>query len=129
MFTDLIDFPIESERLHWEARQVLRDLNKEPHVLLRIKLTGTYFPQRALEPFVIVGKVRSRFVEIADDGLSACAYFDEQLKHGGRIEFGYGRKILLRLPGAFDVETVKTLDLERIPRNTRLIERFFSDIV
>ncbi len=127
MFADLIDFPIESERLRWEARQVLRDLHQEPHLLMRLKLTGTYFPQRALEPFVIVGKVRSRFVEITDDGLSANAYFDEPLPEGEKPEFGYGEEVLLRFPRAFDNDAFQPLDPERLPRNTRFTARFLGD--
>jgi hypothetical protein len=124
---DLIDYPIESERLQWEAHQVLRDLNREPHLLMRLKLTGTHFPQRALEPFVVVGKVRSQFVEIAEDSLSAYAYFDEPLPEGGRPEFGYGDQVYLRFPGAFDSDAFRPLDPERLPRNTRFIERFLGD--
>jgi len=126
MFIDLVKFPIESERLQWNVRQVLRDLYQEPHLLMRLKLTGTHFPQRALEPFVTVGKIHSRFVEIADDGLSACAYFDKPLPHEGRIEFGYGKETLLRFPKPFDHEAVELLDPERLPENTRNVERFFG---
>ena len=125
MFMDLVDFPIESERLRWEARLVVRDLYQEPYLFLRLKLTGTLFPHRALEPFVIVGKVRSRFVTIADDGLSACAYFDQPVPEGSRIEFGYGNDILLRLPRAFDPQAVEILDPKLLPRDTHFIERFF----
>jgi hypothetical protein len=127
MFKDLIDFPIESERLRWEACLVVRDLNQEPHLLMRIMLTGTHFPERALEPFVIVGKVRSLFVSIADDGLSARAYFDEPVQDGSRIEFGYGTEVLLRFPRAFERKGIKLLDPKRLPSNTRFIERFLSE--
>lgn len=127
MFIDLIDFPIESERLHLEARQVVLDLYEKPHLLIRLKLTGTYFPHRALEPFVMVGKVRSRFVEIVGDGLIANAYFDEPLSRGGRVEFGYGREVMLRFPRVLDSDTVELLDPKRLPENTRLVERFFGD--
>lgn len=127
MFMDLVDFPIESERLRWEARLVVRDLNQEPHLLMRVKLTGTHFPQRALEPFVVVGKVHSRFVTISDDGLTACAYFDEQLPQGGRVEFGYGTEVLLRFSRAFDHEEAELLDPKRLPSNMRLMERFFGE--
>ncbi len=92
---------------------------------MRIRLTGTHFPQRALEPFVVVGKVRSRFVEIADDGLSANAYFDRPPPQRGRIEFGYGEDILLRFPRAFDKGVAKLLDAERLPKKTRFVDRFF----
>jgi hypothetical protein len=126
MFGDLIDFPIESERLKWEARLVVRDLNQEPHLMMRIKIAGTHFPERAIEPFVRVGKVRSLFVAIAEDGLSANAYFNEPLPEGGRVEFGYGARVLLRFPRPFDRELVRLLDPKRLPKNTRFVERFLG---
>ena len=122
MFMDLVEFPIESERLQWEARQVLRDFDKRPHLLLRIKLKGTYFHQRALEPFVLVGNVRSRFVTISDDGLSALAYFDKLVPEERKIKFGYGNEVFLKFPKPFEYENVQLLDLKRLPKNTRLIE-------
>lgn len=120
---DLVKFPIESGRLKWEARQVLRDLHGKPHVLLRIKLTGTHFPQRALEPFAAVGKVRSLFVEISEDGLSASAYFDRPLPQGGSIDFGYGDKVFLRLK-AFESKAVERLDFKKLPKETQGLEKF-----
>lgn len=130
MFLDLIDFPIESERLHWEARQVLRDLHQEPHLLIRVKLTGTFFPQRAEEPFVRVGEVRSRFVEIAEDGQSISAYFDEPVPPRGFVEFGYGDEVLLRVPRRFSLDAVRMLDPKRLPANTRFLDRFFhADVI
>ncbi|MDR8389524.1 hypothetical protein NC796_00150 [Aliifodinibius sp. S!AR15-10] len=127
MFLDLIDFPIESKRLDWQARHVLRNVNQEPSLLVRIKITGTSFPHRAEDPFVQVGELRSRFVEIAEDGLSVNSYFDEPLPQRGRIEFGYGEQVLLRLPRRFDLEMLDQLDPQRLPKNTRFIDRFFGD--
>jgi len=129
MFRDLIEYPIESKRLQWEARQVIRDLYHEPHLLLRLKLTGTQFMHLAEEPFVVVGGTRSRFVKIAEDGLAAYAYFDEPLPPGDRIEFGYGNDILLRFPRAFDPKSVERLDPKRLPKNIRLLERFQGEIL
>lgn len=126
MFTDLIQFPIQSERLQWEARQVMRDLDYIPHLLLRLKLTGTHFPQRALEPFVKVGEVRSRFVTISDDGLNANAYFDQSLTQGCKVEFGYGQDILLRFPRSFNWEVVRLLDPNRLPIDTKLMVKASS---
>ncbi len=95
---------------------MVRDIHGKPHVLLRLKLSGTHFPQRALEPWVQVGRVRSRFVEIAPDGLSASAYFD-RLPRGGTIELGYGPEVLLRFPHPFVAEPVRALDVKRLPAN------------
>ncbi len=126
MFMDLIDFPIESNHLRWEACLVVRDLNEEPHLFMRLKLTGTHFQERALEPFVVVGKTRSRFVTISDDGLTARAYFDVQLPQGGRVEFGYGTDLLLRFPRAFDREEAALLDAKRLPSQTHFMDRFLG---
>lgn len=124
MFRNLIEFPIESERLNWEARQVVRDLYNEPHLFLRLKLTGTHFPQRAIEPFVLVGEVLSQFVLISEDGLSAHAYFDRWPPERGVVEFGYGKKVFLRFPHRFSSESAEFLDLNLIPEGTKNIENF-----
>lgn len=129
MFMNLIEFPIESERLQWEARQVVRDLYNQPHLLMRVKLTGTFFPQRAEEPFMRVGKVRSRFVVIADDGQSASGYFDEPPPERDLVEFGYGDQILLRATRRFSMDGVRPLDPKRLPAKTRFLDRFFGDDV
>lgn len=129
MFEDLIDFPIETDRLRTEVRQVVRDLDERPHLLERLELTGTYFPQRAEEPFVTVGDRRSRFVEITDDGRTAYAYFDRPVPERGRIQFGYGEEPLLRLRSAVDPADIIRLDPDRLPENTRLLERFTDDNV
>lgn len=128
MFTDLIDYPIETDRVDHETRQVLRDLDGTPHLFTRVKLTGTEFPHRALEPYVRVGDVESRFVEIDDDGTAARAYFDRPLPQGGTIEFGYDvEPPLLRLRGDVDPRATVTLDPERLPDGTRFVDRFFDD--
>jgi hypothetical protein len=120
MFSDLIEYPIESPKLRWEAKRVVRDLYEQPHVLLRLKLEGTHFPQRALEPWVRIGNVRSRFVEIAPDGLTALAYFD-RLPRSGTVELGYGPDVYLRFPQRFLAEPVRPLDLKRLPPNVKLL--------
>ena len=108
---------------------MIRGLYHEPHLLLRLKLTGTQFMHLAEEPFVVVGGTHSRFVNIAEDGSAAYAYFDEPLPPRGKIEFGYGNDILLRFPRAFDTGSVKRLDLKRLPQNIKLIERFHGEIL
>ena len=55
MFNELIDWPIESDRLHWQASHVLRDLHGGVQLLFRLTLTGTHFPERGAEPFMSVG--------------------------------------------------------------------------
>jgi hypothetical protein len=127
MFTDLIEYPIESEKLRWEARHVLRDFNDEPHLLLRLTLTGTRFPQRAQMPFVVVdNEVNAYYTEIAEDEMSVRAYFGRPLPEGGKIEFGYGPAVLLRFPKSFTSETVEWLDVKRLPEGTCHITAFYG---
>jgi hypothetical protein len=59
---------VSAEELDWDGLEVLRDLDGEPHLLTRVQLSGGHFPHRALEPFLLVGKVRSRIVEVSEDG-------------------------------------------------------------
>ncbi|MCP4304778.1 MAG: hypothetical protein GY788_07880 [bacterium] len=125
MFTDLIEYPIESEKLRYEARMVLRDFDDAPHMLLRLKLTGTRFPQRALLPFVRVGgEILAFDTEIAANEMSVAAYFDRPLPERGQIEFGYGTTVYLRLVDRFMNEGLEPLDPALIPDKTRLTERF-----
>jgi len=128
MIKDLINFPVITDKVTWEVRQVLRDIGQKPkpHFLLRMKLSGTYFEQRALEPYVTVGKVRSLFVEFSQDGLNAKAYFDQPLPDGGVIEFGYGNDALLQVKRHFSTDEVKVLDPKLLgEKKIMFMERFF----
>lgn len=129
MLRDLIELPVVTDRVIWEARQVLRDLGEtpKPHFLLRIKLSGTYFEQRALGPYVSVGKVRSFFVEIAQDGLTASAYFDKPLTEGV-IEFGYGNEPMFRVKSPFEPDKVRVLNPRLLTeKNVVFLKRFFPE--
>lgn len=124
MFENLTRFPIESESLAWEAREVLRDKDGHPHLWLRIRMTGTHFPHRASEPYLQVGKVRSAFAIIEPDGLSVSGYFDRPVG-GGPVEFGYeGDGPLLRSARPLDVPATATLDRNLLPREVRNLDRF-----
>jgi hypothetical protein len=107
-----------NDALRWECRQVVMDLYERPHLLTMIEMTGACFPPMALEPFVTVGKVRSRFVRIAEDSRTARAYFDRSLPPEGEIEFGYGHEVLHRLPRRFTDDSIERLDLARLPEGT-----------
>ena len=124
MFSNLIQFPIESSQLLWEAKEVLRDVLDQPHLFLRVRLTGTHFPQRALEPYIRIGEVRSRFVLISEDGLSASGYFDQNVQRGA-VEFGYGDEpVLLRAARRFEAGPILRLDRAQLPRDVKNLDRF-----
>ena len=124
LFSDLIDWPIVSDRLQWEGKQVLRDLAGEPHISFRLTLSGTFFPERSSEPFAQIGKLRSRFVRIAPDGLSANAYFDEPPPPEGVVEFGYGSQVYLRCGRTFKSSVIVRLNRALLPPNVRNLDRF-----
>jgi hypothetical protein len=124
MFEDLIEWPVVSERLRWEGKQVLRDVAGEPFLLFRLKVAGTFFPQRAAEAFIRIGRLRSRFVRIAEDGQSANGYFDEPPPEEGLVEFGYGQRVYLRCRRPFEVGSTGRLKRALLPANARNVERF-----
>jgi len=126
MFQDLIDWPLTSDRLQWQGKQVLRELRNEPHLFCRIRITGTHFEQRGLEAFMNVGSLRSRFVEISADGLTADGYFDHPPPIVGDVEFGYGHTVLLRCRRGFNRPDMKLLRRALMPPNVQNLERFES---
>jgi len=126
MFQNLVTYPIESPLLQWESKVVIRDRENEPQLFIRLKLSGTTFPIYNTIPFVRVGKVKGRYVKIADDGLSVKAYFESALPNEGSIEFGYDDKVLLRFPRHFNSRHVVKLDNARLPKKLHYQERLFE---
>lgn len=123
MFTDLIEFPIESPKLKWEAKVVVREINEGPRLYIRLKLTGTRFPFFNTIAFVRIGNTMARHVDIAEDGLSANAYFDRVLPESGVVEFGYDVQTLLRFPQRYSGGAVVRLDQKRLPEALRYQDR------
>ena len=124
MFNELIQWPITTDRLQWQGRHVLQDLEGEPHFLFRLTLTGTFFPERGAEPFMQIGHLRSRFVRIAPDGLSAIGYFDHPPPTQGVVEFGFAQTVFLRCLRGFDLREVGLLRRALLPGNVRNLDRF-----
>lgn len=125
MFTDLIEFPIESPKLKWEAKVVVREINEGPRLYIRLRLTGTRFPLFNTIPFVRVGRTVTHFVDIADDGLSANAYFAKAPAESGVVEFGYDVQTLLRFPQRYSDDIVTRLDQKRLPKTLQYQDRLF----
>jgi hypothetical protein len=113
---ELIRLPDPHRNVRVEVREVVRDVFEKPHVFVRVKLTGWFFPGRALEPFAVVGDVVSRFVRIGPDSTSASAYFDRPLPHARRVSFGYGNIILWDFDLEIDERKLHRLDRKRLPR-------------
>jgi hypothetical protein len=113
---ELIRLPELKMEVRAEVREVLRDVKGRPHVFARIKLSGWYFPERAPEPFMVVGELVSRRVEISRDGQIAKAYFDEPLPSADRVSFGYGKVINWDFDVSINPEKIERLDRVRLPK-------------
>jgi hypothetical protein len=58
----------------WQAKEVIRGLDKKPHLLMRIEIIGPYFPHHAAEPFVRIivsqgNTTESWSAEISEDNI------------------------------------------------------------
>jgi hypothetical protein len=125
MFTDLVQFPIESPKLTWQAKVVVREIHKGSRLYIRLHLAGTQFPLFNSIAFVRVGRTVTQNVVIADDGLSANAYFDQSLPEDGVVEFGYDVRALLRFPLRYTDSLVARLEQKRLPKALRYQDKLF----
>lgn len=115
-------FPPKAPDLSWRAQEVIKRIDERPHLLVRLEIKGTYFPHRATEPFVRIvtrrGQVVSNwYTDVADDNSSLLSYFPTDLPKKGTIEFGYGGKLMGRIPLQFEFRAVKQLDRGRIAKD------------
>lgn len=115
---ELIRLPDPREKVRIAIKEVVRDVFEKPHVFIRVSLTGWHFPQRALEPFAVVGDLVSRMVLISPDGLVADAYFDTHLPPTNVISFGYGKVIHWDFDIPVQREDMARLDRFRLPKGT-----------
>jgi hypothetical protein len=115
-FEEIIRVAEPKTNLKADIREVLRDVNQQPHVFIRVRLTGWHFPQRALEPFVVIGKTVSRFVLLSPDHETADAYFDVALPAQKGISFGFGKVVTWDFDIAVDPKQIVRLDRTRLPK-------------
>ena len=63
----------------WRAGEVVREVAKGPHQLVRLDVLGPYFPDRDATPFVRVVDGRRRFealmTDVAEDNSHLRGYF------------------------------------------------------
>ncbi len=115
--------------LPFEAREVVREIDKRPHLLVRIEISGGYFPHRALEPFIriISGKKveESWFADVTEDNRGLAGYFATDLPRQGTLEFGYGSEVLGRLKLKFASNKVARLDRKRLPQDLVIVSANF----
>lgn len=118
--SDMIFSPKASD-LSWRAEEVIKKIDERPHLVVRVEISGTYFPHRATEPFARIvtekGQIVSNwYANVADDNTRLVSYFPTDLPGRGTIEFGYGGKLMGKIPLAFDFQAVKQLDRKRLPK-------------
>lgn len=116
--SEIIRLPDLREKVRIELKEVVQDTEGKPTLFVRLKLTGWYFPQRALLPFVLVGDLVSRFVTIAPDSKSATAYFDRTPPDAAQVTFGYGNIVSWDFPVAVRTTAIERLDRQKLPKGT-----------
>ena len=108
------------------VKEVVKILNNKPCLLIRIEISGDYFPHRAPHPFIILDtekeKYKDLFTEISMDGQKLIGYFPLKLPTSGIIEFGYGAEIWGVVPKEFSDKFVVRLDRKRLVKDLVVVD-------
>lgn len=112
----IIRMPDPRQNVKIGIREVVRDVEKKTQVFIRVRLSGWYFPQRAPEPFLVIGKTVSKFVLISQDGTTADAYFDVKPPAANSVSFGYGNIISWDFGVKYEPAGIVRLDRGRLPK-------------
>ncbi len=115
-FGEIIRVPEPQRNVKAEIREIVRDVAEQPHVFIRVRLSGWHFPERAPEPFLVIGNVVSKFVLIDQDQKTADAYFDVKLPAAKRVSFGYGKMVSWDFDVTVDPKRIDRLDRARLPK-------------
>ena len=106
----------------WQAKELVREVNDQPHVLVGVEIRGPYFPHRGVPAFVRVVEPGGRsmncwFTEVSEDNRVLKGYFPLDLPRKGTLEFGYARQVQGSVPFELDPRKVQSLDRSRLPKN------------
>jgi hypothetical protein len=112
---EIIRHPDFRKQVRAQLREVVHDYRSEPAKFIRVRLTGWHFPQRALEPFMVIGERVSRFVTISPDGLTADGYFRDEPAAARAVEFGYGKVVSWAFPVSIQPRQIQRLDRAALP--------------
>jgi hypothetical protein len=97
---------------HYEAAMVRMPLEGAGGKIieaLRIEVFGPYFPQRAVEPELLIGQMIARRISIALDQRSIRGYFHEVPEEGMSIRVRYGDSQEGELRDRFSRKTVRPI--------------------
>lgn len=115
---DIIRLPDPRKNVKAEVKEVVHEWKGRNSIYIRVRLTGWHFPERALEPFMVIGNAISQFVRISNEGSVVDAYFSVVPPVATSISFGYGKVISWDFDVAIDIKNAKLLDRSRLPENT-----------
>jgi hypothetical protein len=79
---------------------------------LRIVVHGPSFPQRAIEPELLVGDMAENRVSIAPDQLSIRGYFFKVPSDGQAIRVRYGDSLEGKLRGRFSRKAIRPVSTD-----------------
>lgn len=115
-----------------QAQEVVRELNDQPHLLVRVNVSGEHFPHRAPHPFIHIrtsddSMITDLFTEVSPDNQELIGYLPVTMPEGGIVEFGYGDEIWGRVPFGTQAETrlPARLDRKRLPDNIVVVDDSF----
>jgi hypothetical protein len=107
---EIIRHPDPRKEVRAQLREVIHDFRGKPGKFIRVRLSGWHFPERALEPFMVIGEAVSRFVRISPDGLTADGYFANEPAAGRTVEFGYGKVVSWAFPITIQPRQIQRLN-------------------
>jgi hypothetical protein len=109
-----------------QMKEIVKVLNDKPHLLVRVEVSGEYFPHRDAPAFIRL-KVRDEeylndlFTEVSPDNQKLSGYFPVNLPARGIIEFGYGTEIWGSITAEFGTESLTRLDRQRLPKGLVIV--------
>lgn len=117
-----------------DSKEVIKIIDDKPHLLLRIKISGTNFPHRAKEPVVRIMYSKEKFAvswfaKVSDDNKSLNAYFPVDTDISEWIEYGYGNVIHCKINEKFDPNKIYRLDREKMIDDTVIVTRKHLDLL
>jgi hypothetical protein len=112
------------------SKEVVRVLDGLPHLLVRIEVSGEYFPHRAPHPFVMIRTGREKYfrdllTEVSPDNQKLVGYLPVNLPMRGSIVFGYGDEIWGTVPLEFNADSVTRLDRKKLPKEIVIVNDDF----
>jgi len=129
-------FPIYSAaqipEFTWRAAEVVTELDHKPQLVVRIAVSGGYFPHRALVPMMQIVRpdgevIPSWFTRISPDNHTLYGYFATDLPEEGVIQFGYGDGPPGRVRAAFSSKQVTRLVRDRLGRDVVVVTQASLD--